>query len=98
MPQSGPVTRKRVALVRRGVAAMARAFAHVGTDEDGRVLVRAASASPLVHWAMRYAAAIVAVDRGRGAEARALLRGAPEWPQESAFRGFHDELLAHSSS
>ena len=41
---------------------------------------------------MRYARAVYLVDKGRKDEARTLLDGAPEWPQESAFRAFHDEL------
>jgi len=42
---------------------------------------------------MRYAAAIVAIDRGRAAAVRALLASAPSWPKESVFRGYHDELM-----
>ena len=90
--------RRRVALLRRGLAALARAFAHASRDGDARVLARAARASPLVHWAMRYAAAIVAVDRGRAGEVQALLSGAPEWPDQSAFHTYHDELLAQAST
>ena len=52
-----------------------------------------AKSSPLVHWAMRYARAVVMIDAGRQHEARALLAGAPPWPEQSAFRSFHDELL-----
>ncbi len=94
MPVSGPLARKRVARLRKGVAALARAFAHESLASDRKLLERAASASPLVHWAMRYAAAVVAVDSGRSADARDLIFGAPEWPQESAFRAYHEELLA----
>jgi hypothetical protein len=93
MPSGGLFARLRVARLRRGLAAFTRAFAHASQEGDAATLKRAAGASPLVHWAMRYAAAIVAVDRGRGAEARALLAGAPDWPTESAFREYHDELL-----
>jgi len=25
-----------------------------------------------------------------------LIEGAPEWPAESAFRGFHDEIVAQA--
>jgi hypothetical protein len=95
-PAAGLVARQRVARLRRGLAAFARAFAHAGRDGDAAALRRAAGASPLVHWAMRYAAAVLAVDGGRGAEARALIAGAPEWPEESAFREFHDELMQHA--
>ena len=58
MPGAGPFARRRVALLRRGLGALARAFAHASRDEDARVLARAAGTSPLVHWAMRYAAAV----------------------------------------
>jgi hypothetical protein len=96
MPAGGPLARRRIALVRRGLAALARAFAHASIDGDASVLRRAAGASPLVHWAMRYAQAIVAVDHGRGADVAALLSGAPPWPEASAFRVYHGELLARA--
>jgi hypothetical protein len=96
MPATGLFARRRVALLRRGLAALARAFAHASREGDARVLARAAGASPLVHWAMRYAAAIVAIDRGRTGDVRALLSGAPAWPDQSAFHTYHSELLAQS--
>jgi hypothetical protein len=92
-PAAGPLARRRIALLRQGLAALARAFAHSSRDDDARLLAKAAGASPLVHWAMRYGAAVVAVDRGRAADVALLLSGAPPWPQESAFRAYHDELL-----
>jgi hypothetical protein len=94
LPDAGPLARRKVALLRRGLGALVRAFAHESRREDERVLKTAASASPLIHWAMRYARAVVAIDRGRSADARELLVGAPSWPAESAFRLFHDELAA----
>jgi hypothetical protein len=45
---------------------------------------------------MRYAAAIVAVDSGRVRDVAGLLSDAPAWPRESAFREYHDELLARA--
>ena len=98
MPKAGPFARKRVHLLRRGLGALARAFAHQSGNGDGEILTRAAGASPLVHWAMRYAAAIVAVDRGEPGVVKQLLAGAPEWPTESAFRTYHDELMAHAAA
>ena len=98
MPPAGLFARRRVTLLRGGLAAMARAFAHASREGDARVLARAAEASPLVHWAMRYAAAIVAVDGGRAGEVQALLSGAPAWPNQSAFHTYHDELLAQASA
>jgi hypothetical protein len=97
-PTAGLLARKRVARLREGLAAFARAFAHASREGDAAALRRAAGASPLVHWAMRYAAAILAVDGGRRDEARALLAGAPAWPAESAFREYHDELLEHAAA
>jgi hypothetical protein len=96
MPAGGPLARRRVALVRRGLAALARAFAHASLDGDASILSRAAGASPLVHWAMRYAQAIVAVDRGQKGEVSSLLSGAPSWPETSAFHAYHGELLSRA--
>jgi hypothetical protein len=95
MPLGGGswLARRRVAHLRRGLAALARAFAHASRAGDEQALARAAGATPLVHWAMRYAAAIVAIDGGRQARAASLLSGAPSWPEESAFHGYHLELL-----
>lgn len=94
LPNVGFRMRRRISLLRRGVSALARAFAHRSRTEDEAVLREAASSSPLVHWAMRYARAIYLVDAGRQGEARMLLADAPTWPEESAFRSFHDELVA----
>ena len=93
-PTPGPLARRKVALLRRGLAALVRAFAHESRREDERVLETAATGSPLIHWAMRYAGAVVAIDRGRSQHARELLAGGPGWPKESAFRVFHEELAA----
>jgi len=81
-----------VSRLRNGVGALARAFAHESTSDDERRLSRAASASPLMHWAMRYARAIVAIDHGERDRARALLADMPEWPEASAFASFQAEL------
>jgi hypothetical protein len=43
---------------------------------------------------MRYAQAIVAVDQGQTDRVGRILEGAPTWPDESAFRVFHHELVA----
>jgi hypothetical protein len=47
---------------------------------------------------MRYASAVIAIDEGNGEKARALLVGAPDWPSESAFRTFHEEIAAHAGA
>jgi hypothetical protein len=97
-PAAGVWARRRIVLLRRGLGALARAFAHASREGDARLLARAAGASPLVHWAMRYAAAVVALDDGRATDVEALLAGAPAWPAESAFQAYHDELLAHAAA
>ncbi|HEY4013521.1 MAG TPA: hypothetical protein VGM06_09300 [Polyangiaceae bacterium] len=96
VPAGGLFARRRVVQLRRGLGALARAFAHASREGDAKALSRAAGASPLVHWAMRYAGAVVAVDRGRTREALALLAHAPTWPAESAFHSFHDELVSRA--
>ncbi len=93
LPNVGFWMRRKVALLRRGVSALARAFAHASRAEDEALLRDVSKSSPLVHWAMRYARAVLLVDRGQKEEAKTLLAGAPVWPEESAFRSFHDELL-----
>jgi hypothetical protein len=94
IPRTGPLARRRIALLRRGLGALARAFAHASHDGDAKLLVKAAGASPLMHWAMRYAGAVVAIDHGRVLDVPTLLAGAPRWPAQSAFREYHAELLA----
>ncbi len=94
---AGPVVRLRIRRLRRGVLALARAFAHRAGAIDSKWLRQAATTSPLVHWAMRYADAIIAVDAGDSARAKDLIEGAPEWPRQSAFRTFDEELRARVS-
>ncbi|HWL87047.1 MAG TPA: hypothetical protein VNO21_14670 [Polyangiaceae bacterium] len=96
MPAASFFARLRIARLRRGLLAMARAFAHTSLDSDARALRAAASTSPLIHWAMRYAAAVIAIDQGKKGEVPSLLAGAPTWPESSAFRHFHNELLTAS--
>jgi hypothetical protein len=98
MPSAGLLARRRVALLRGGLAALARAFAHASRDGDAELLGKAAGASPLVHWAMRYAKAVVELDRGRAREVPGLLADAPVWPKESAFHTYHEELLSHAKA
>lgn len=91
---SGPFHQARVRTLRDALGAFARAFAHTSRRGDLQLLERAAKKSPLVHWAMRYAAAVVAVDQGDLRRARAFLERAPAWPSGSAFRAFQAELGA----
>jgi hypothetical protein len=92
MPPAGPLMQGRVRVLRDALAAFARAFAHTSKPDDIDLLERASKKSPLVHWAMRYAAAVVAIDHGHITHAKKLLEAAPEWPEGSAFRAFHEEL------
>lgn len=94
LPPAGPFLLQRVILLRTALGALARAFAHVARAGDVELLERAARKSPLVHWAMRYAAAVVRIDRGERRKAEKLLADAPDWPADSAFRSFHSELCA----
>jgi hypothetical protein len=93
LPLAAPVLRDRVLMLRGSVGALARAFAHRSHPGDGDLLERASETSPLVFWAMRYAAAVVAIDGHAWDDARRLLADAPAWPAESTFRAFHDEIL-----
>ena len=93
VPDAGVLAKRKITTLRHGLAALARAFAHRSSAADQKVLKTAATASPLIHWAMRYAAAVVAIDQGDKREARELIADAPPWPRESAFRAFHEELL-----
>ena len=92
MPAAMPFMVERVRMLRSAVAALARAFAHRSQLGDRQIMLTASDASPLVHWAMRYGAAIMAVDGGDVGGARTLLSGAPTWPVESRFRDFHEEI------
>jgi hypothetical protein len=82
----------RIRTLRRAMGALARAFAHLGQQGDRKLLLRAGDASPLVYWAMRYGAAILAIDAGDLPAARRLLDAAPPWPDESCFCAFHREI------
>jgi hypothetical protein len=82
----------RVTSMREASAALARAFAHRSRPGDLDRLERASETSPLVFWAMRYAAAVVAIDEGQLGRAADLIAGAPSWPDVSAFRSFQHEI------
>lgn len=94
LPAVGPFTRRKIVRLRRGILALARAFSHTALATDRDALRRAARSSPIVHWPMRYAEAIVAVDEGKTSRAVGLLHDAPAWPQGSAFASFQAELDA----
>jgi hypothetical protein len=87
-------TRSKLSTLRDAMTTLARVFAHRSAAGDAERLERAADESPLVHWAMRYGAAIAAIDAGDHAHARRLVATAPAWPAESAFARFHAEISA----
>lgn len=95
---AGKIARSRIVRMRRAMTAVARAFAHQPSKGDLAVLRAASKSSPLIHWATRYAAAIIAVDRGDVLAARSLIANAPPWPEESAFRSFDEELRARTDT
>jgi hypothetical protein len=92
LPAAAASLNERVVVLRDAVAALARAFSHRSREGDRGLLIEASDASPLVHWAMRYGAAILAIDAGQCDQALALLEDAPAWPAESCFHGFHAEI------
>jgi hypothetical protein len=92
LPAVGVFLRRRIAALRAGLAALARAFARVAQPNDGRLLLAAAKSSPLFHWAFSYAAAVAAIDDGDADGARQAIAGAPSWPESSVFHAFHAEL------
>lgn len=94
LPGAAPVLLDRIRVLRRGVAALARAFGHRAVDGDRSLLIQASDTSPLVHWAMRYGAAILSMDEGDLQGAKVLIDGAPTWPSESRFSVFHQEIAA----
>lgn len=99
LPEAAPVLRDRVVLLRKAMAALARAFAHQTEPGDRQILEQASESAPVVFfWALRYASAVLAIDQGEPRRARELLEGAPNWPRESTFRAFHDEIVAHAAA
>lgn len=92
LPAVGLFLRRRIAGLRVGLGALARAFARVPRPGDVRLLNAAAASSPLFHWSFSYAAAIVAIDNNDAKAARKAIRGAPSWPQASVFHSFHAEI------
>jgi hypothetical protein len=93
---AAPLLRGRVASLRSAMAAFARAFAHRSADSDLATLKAAARQNPLVYWAMRYAAAVLSIDRGKPRQAAEFLEGAPAWPEDSAFAAFHEEIVTRA--
>jgi len=94
LPKGSAPARRRVAALRAALTALARAFARRPLENDAEVLEEAANSSPLVHWAMRYGAAVAYLERGDRQHARRLLLDAPRWPEDSTFCAFQEELAS----
>lgn len=94
VPEGGGAFVRRVRALRRGLLAIARAFAHEAGSEDAAALVAMRAPVPILTWPLRYAEAIVAIDAGDRVRAAALLSLAPRWPDNSVFHTFHRELSA----
>ncbi len=94
---ASPWAKSRASVLRSAAGALARAFAHCPEHGDAARLLAAGKHHPLVHWAMRYALAVVHVDQGRRDEALALISTAPEWPEGSAFNAFQAELVERTA-
>jgi hypothetical protein len=92
LPAGSAPLQRRVVALRAALTALARAFARRSLDGDAEVLEAASKNSPLVHWAMRYGAVVAYLERGNRGRAQLLLAGAPQWPTDSAFRAFQEEL------
>lgn len=96
LPSSNASLGKRVSELRGALSALARAFARQSQAGDAERLERASRDTPVLHWALRYAAAIARIEHGDRQHAQALLKNAPSWPEESAFCSFHRELSQHA--
>ena len=94
---ASPWAKSRASVLRSAAGALARAFAHCPEKDDADRLLAAAKHHPLVHWAMRYALAVVHIDQGRRDEALELVATAPDWPEGSAFNSFQAEILERST-
>lgn len=92
LPPGGSALVGRVVALRAALTALARAFARRSGPGDAETLEAAADSSPLVHWAMRYGAAVAYLERGEHQRAQLMLADAPQWPRDSAFRHFQEEL------
>lgn len=92
LPAASASLQRRVAALRAALTALARAFARRSRADDAELLEAAAESTPLVHWAMRYGAVVAYLERGDQSRAKELLNGAPQWPADSSFRAFQEEL------
>lgn len=92
VPAANQALQRRIVTLRAALSALARAFARRSRGNDAELLEEASNTSPLVYWAMRYGAVVAYLERGDHDRAKQLLAGAPQWPSDSAFRAFQEEL------
>jgi hypothetical protein len=95
---ASPWAKSRASVLRGAAGALARAFAHCPEKDDADRLLAAAKHHPLVHWAMRYALAVVHIDQGRRDQALELVSTAPDWPEGSAFNAFQAEIVERGAA
>lgn len=86
------MVKQRARTHRDGALALARAFAHCARPGDRELLRRSSRQNPLLIWPMRYAEAHLSLQHGDNKQAKRLLRLAPPWPPQSAFRDLTQSL------
>jgi hypothetical protein len=94
LPVTEATMAEQIKSLRRALAALQRAFAREADGGDTELMLEVGARSPLVHWPMRYGAAINLVHAGEASEALQLVSAAPAWPAQSYFRVFHEAIQA----
>lgn len=77
---------------REATVAVARAAGGLADAADYQALLRASVVEPTMYWACRYGAAIACWAKREQALVSLLVKDAPPWPEESAFRHLHARL------
>jgi hypothetical protein len=95
LPPYRPQVQRHVQLLREALRALARAFVRRAEPDDVDLLEQAARMNPLMFWALRYAAAVAAIDLKHPEQARKLLKDAPSWSADSIFHEFDAEIRSH---
>ncbi len=94
LPVTEATTAERITSLRRALVALQRAFAREPDGGDTELMLDVGAQSPLVHWPMRYGAAINLLHAGEASEALQIVSEAPAWPAQSYFRVFHAAIQA----
>lgn len=77
---------------REATVAVARAVGGVADAGDYEALLRASTFEPTMYWACRYGAAVACWAKREHELVSLLVKDAPPWPEESAFRRLHARL------